>query len=50
MVASKSHCIAVIEDITTHRIAATGTLLIEDKFTHHCARVGYQLMRSSDSV
>lgn len=39
MLTSKAYYIAVIEDKISHRIAATGALLIERKFIHHCGIV-----------
>jgi hypothetical protein len=39
MSTSKSYYVVVIEDTTTHTIAATGALLIEQKFIHHCGKV-----------
>jgi glucosamine-phosphate N-acetyltransferase len=33
--------ILVIEDVASEKIAAVGTLFIEDKFLHSCSRVGH---------
>eukprot|EP01122_Echinamoeba_exundans_P002752 TRINITY_DN12733_c0_g1_i1.p1 TRINITY_DN12733_c0_g1~~TRINITY_DN12733_c0_g1_i1.p1 ORF type:complete len:173 (-),score=26.73 TRINITY_DN12733_c0_g1_i1:22-540(-) len=36
-----TYWIVVIEDTTSHSIVATGTLILEKKFTHVCGSVGH---------